>query len=748
MSTLRTAAQGATRYENNQARNAEVERQVGRNLARRSQRTTTAPTRFQNNQARNAEEAAARAAARLRTARAAARIRTARTAKTVKPRTTVANARRGVLPKGKKTLIPRLIPLISQVTSDTDLQHFLISIYDETSNDEYTKSLFGGKTEDEAKQKIAVHANLFSKELYRGSPPQMTFNLKGDDMINLAYLMYLDMLHDETIKKDMTFETFCQKDITVSVKVPAPTNNDKKKTKMENKIQESPVYILFGTGLRPKETDFIKTVQGFIDGSGGKAEIAVKNNLPSIYPNILKRDVTIRMDQVTPDILTPGHNMFLSIDQEDEKATVTLDISKTRYKIPGTSPVRKAKIMYPLVSVANLMDPGKNMLIESAKEDSKYFMLGLNNRDIRSRLTWNYKQPKFTINHDNGSTTIEAYYTNKALNLNSKNRKTKRGYAYLIKNNKGVYRYSSNMSKAKAQSGSTGEKVAKFLGDFLQALTVTSYVKNNTNNKYHYCLATGDAMLANNYIFLCSRSGVSPNLWMATSTQQVSKVYGKMIDNIQTVQPEPTLVRNAPNVSNGDEVVSSGNNRTEGGGNSNNRGFFGRIFGRPGATPIQVVNKNNNNKRGVKRKTPNNANSIIAAALANKGLNKNKNKPPPTGGPNTQSGVGSRYSIVGNKNNNLKNSGISQPTAKKAKINVSQPTAKRVNTNRNKLIQNLKNKKLSNAMINSYVKSYNNGTKSVNQIIQEVRNNAKREQNAKNAAALRQLKKLRPELFK
>ena len=142
------------------------------------------------------------------------------------------------------------------------------------------------------------------------------------------------------------------------------------------------------------------------------------------------------MDQVTPNILTPGHNMFLSIDQEDEKATVTLDIQKTKYTIPGGG---TGKIMYPLVSVANLMDPGKNMLIESAKEDSKYFMLGLNNRDIRSRLTWNYKEPKFTINHDNGATIIGAYYTDTArVTNNNRNTATKRGYAYIIKNNKGT----------------------------------------------------------------------------------------------------------------------------------------------------------------------------------------------------------------------------------------------------------------------------------------------------------------------
>lgn len=322
------------------------------------------------------------------------------------------------------------------------------------------------------------------------------------------------------------------------------------------------------------------------------------------------------------------------------------------------------------------MDPGKNMLIESAKEDSKYFMLGLNNRDIRSRLTWNYKEPKFVINHDNGSTTIGAYYTDVARVVNNnRNTSTKRGYAYNIKNNKGEYRFASNISKGKAKDGSTGEKVAKFLGDFLQALTVVSYIKGNTNSKYHYCLATGDAMLANNFVFLCSRSGVSPNLWMATSTQQVSKVYGKMIDNIKTVRPAPTLVRNAPNVSNGDEVVSSGNNRSEGGGNSNNRGFVGRIFGGT-----------------VNRKSVN----------------------------NTQSNAGSSQGSVSRNNNNNVSSGVKR--ARNNNNNVNQPPAKRVNVSRNQLIKNLKKKSLPNFVINGLVKSYDNKRKTANQIIREANN--------------------------
>ena len=247
-------------------------------MSARPQRVRKPITTLANIQGRNAAEAAARAAARPKTAGP----KTAGRQKKPQAAVVVNIARINVLPMGKGTLIPLLKILIGQVTSDTDLQQFLISLYDETANNKYTVDLFGGKTKEEAKQRIAVHIDLFSNKLYRGSTPQMSFNIKGDDMINLAYLMYLDMLHDTTIPKSMKFKTFCGETITVSVKVPAPTEKDKKKTKMVKKIQKSPVYILFGKELKAKETDYIKLVNAFIAESGGKAELAVKNNLPSI----------------------------------------------------------------------------------------------------------------------------------------------------------------------------------------------------------------------------------------------------------------------------------------------------------------------------------------------------------------------------------------------------------------------------------------------------------------------------------
>ena len=97
------------------------------------------------------------------------------------------------------------------------------------------------------------------------------------------------------------------------------------------------------------------------------------------------------------------------------------------------------------------------------------------------------------------------------------------------------------------------------------------------------------------------------------------------------------------------------------------------------------------------------------------------NGPPPVRGPNAQSGVGSRNSIVGNKKNNINNnasfSGNSQPNnrAKKLKINVNV-------AQRKKLLKNLKSKRVPNRTIESLMKNYNNKKMSYNQVIREGNN--------------------------
>src|SRR6056300_1413341 len=202
-------------------------------------------------------------------------------------------------------------------------------------------------------------------------------------------------------------------------------------------------------------------------------------------------------------------------------------------------------------------------------------------------------------------------------------------------------------------------------------------------------------MLANMFVFMCSHGSptpVTPKLWLVLSAQQRSFLYG-MNNILQVASAAPTRVINVPNMNkiskNTNEEATSGSNRTEGGGNTNNknnRGIFGRIFG----GTKKPANNGNANKMNVnrngRRMNVNNAASVAGS-----------------------SGV----SVSRNNNNNNNVSSNNQRSVKRVRTN---------NTTRNRLIQNLNKKKLPNFVVNGLMRSYDNKRKTANQIIREANN--------------------------
>ena len=677
--------------------------------------------------------------------------------------------RNNVLPKKKVDLISKLVTLVQEVTKDIDLQHFLISLYDETANDKYTGELFGGKSVDIAKKIIARHAQMYSKPYSRNASkgffrgpingPSMEFKFKTEgDLLNFAFLMYLDMKHDETISASsgpVSFEEFCGEKIVV-------------KTKNNNKSYESPVYMLFGRALVTKnkplvKTPFIKKIEAVIEGAGGKAETGVKQNFMNIYgSSLLTKEVDADKSRVGSNFLPDGHNGFISVDQEDKTATITRFIDKTKYERESNK--ARVAVLYPIVSVANLMDPGKRMLIESAKEDTKYSMLAqgfgnvnpsnknINTDAIISRLAWNYKKPSFILRQPDGTgTALGAYYTNRA--ITGSNGAKGKGYAYIVKRGNAEYRLDSNMSKEKAKSGTTGDRLAKFFGDFYQALTVISYIKYNENKKYHFALGTGDAMLANIFMFMSSIGDSSPNLLFAMSVQEKLKIYGKITNSIQVknlavravtrmteASPSPNRPQNRPQNRSQNSRLNS---ILEGSGNSANTATSRNSTASSG-NKNGKKNGNKNGKNGVAapKATPIQVTNATSSQLGKRKRANNNNGPPPVRGPNTQSGVGSKNSMAGNRNKNLKNnasfSGNSQPNANK-------PNANKPN-NRSNLLAQIANlqARLSRAQAAaietaSAANVAANAAKAATKKLQETRNarNAQAAKNAreKNAAA-------------
>lgn len=704
-----------------------------------------------------------------------------------------------ISPENKPTpqlkLIKDLSKLVIQIVNakfggDRDLIHFLISYYDNTSNNVFTSELFSGKNDEERMDIIQKHCEMFtykqpgnkSRISYFRGPKDMNLTIDLNSIektLNFAYLMYLDMEHDGTLPvKNMTFDDFCK----------GSYSDGKKEIK-------TPVWYFFGSGIdiQPKVTPFISKMEDIMGKSATGKESRIKASFEQIYDksNAVKNAIELNKSEVTPYIIKGGNFLYWLVDQEDKARTATRTINRTAQTVSrpraGGGVEKRVKSIYPMITVANFMDPGVDLIIDSAKADSELVMMH-KRKEPTSRLTYNYHQPKFTIEHELGKTNLEVYYSqqlDKIVKGSNKPKRIGRGYGIYLSNSmqtkrfrnkkdpECVFRLSGKMSKDAAKRINTSQaRLSKFLGDFLQVLTAVRTIKNTQNRQnrdtYHYALTTGDTMMANMFLYICTVNGITPKLWFLTSTQGTAKVIGLnniiKIPNRQNagragsqITGVPSERPNSERVNNKNTATSSGNkngkkngngglagmpqnrrlnsvlegsgntinkrntrkspNVNEGTGESNgtrgnnrNRAFANMIMKSQGQkqikrTPIRVVNEN----KGVKRKRPNNPNNILAAALANQGVNnknKNNNGPPPVRGPNAQSGVGSRYSIAGNNKNGNVSSGNSQPSAEQRK----------------KLLKNLKSKRVPNRTIESLMKNYNNKKMSYNQVIREGNN--------------------------
>ena len=256
---------------------------------------------------------------------------------------------------------------------------------------------------------------------------------------------------------------------------------------------------------------------------------------------------------------------------------------------------------------------------------------------------------------------------------------------------------------------------------------------------------------------MCSVSGVSPNLWMALSTQQKSTLFGKMIDNINVSSPEPTQVQNAPLNSPGNQSGASNNRNGNRSGASRNRNLarmLGLVAPEPKRTPIEVVNANNSNNNNNR----NNATRALARAIMPPRVTgKKRKREPPVRGPNAQSGIGASGSTIANNgyNSNANSVGNSRPmilgnteqrkTNLNRYINNLQSRLNRNNIkhtlNKNFYMNRLKNSNTNNGLINIKTQVKKNYDSQI------TKRNSKRQRIEKNAATLRALKKLRPELF-
>jgi len=625
-------------------------------MSERPRRNPKPIQRIENEQARNAEAAAARAAARPRTAKPKIN--------NIQPQN-----KRNLSPKNAQSRVLAILDSLSQGKNDK-IYNILYSIYRDAASTLFTRL----ELDDNALiASIEEQYKVVSDNIRQagGAKNTLSLNFKtSDDKLNFCLLMWLDMSHDGTVGTN--FETFVKSSIVKTfLGKTIPYNKD---TEMMSRMK----------GLGIITTEKTKKGVGKLKGlwPGSQFENKIKVNLPYIF-GVKEPITTIAVSTKLSNSAKNRDNkpIYVTIDSESEYKSISTLIENAKYPFT-TSNGRKITRYYlkPIITISNRVDPGRLMPIKGVTEEFSKLMQKADK--LKSTQLYNVKDCDFKV----GKTRLTLGTAGRG--------------KFNLKINGSEVPYGVTAGEAKKASNDK-DKLSKFLGDFMQILTVLSKPVNQ-----RIVLGTLDGVLCGMYCFLSkSLMNEEPRIFIDMSFKQRNQIvmYGvsDLIQVGKNVKPQVSTVgSNFISNNNNSTEVSSGSNRTEGGGNSNNRGFFGRIFGgnkKPANSG--VVNKKPVNN-GVRRMNVNNTASVAGSS----------------------SGSVSRNN---NNNNVTSNNRRGQKRVRNNNANVNQPPAKKINVTRNRLIQNLKKKSLPNFVINGLVKSYDNKQKTANQIIREANNFSK-----------------------
>ena len=396
------------------------------------------------------------------------------------------------LPVTKSAYAPILVKIIRATSIPAkfeDLKDFLIYMYIQKSTDDRTRALFGGKTVKQAVRIIYKHYILFQKQSRGADVLNLTIQLDKTKYIELVYLMYLDMKHDGIIS--MSFDAFIKSDI---------------------------IKTFFGSDYTKINKNMkTKLYKNLLNLPNKSYESVIKEKYESLFN--MGKPIEMSNRQITADMFKNGTDTCLLFDQEDEASTLSNAQRRVSYpysyvldkitKIGETARTSETKPFYNTVSIANLVDPGHDMQMDSAKKDSQYVM----KETPSTTLSWNYRKPVFKI----GNTTLEYRLDDSTLK-----------YVIDITNDKGKVTVPGGKTAdaARKATATVNDKISKFLGDFMQILTTVALNKTNTKSGYMYVLGTGDAMCAAMYSYICDITKTKNRLWFVKSKEQRSVLYG------------------------------------------------------------------------------------------------------------------------------------------------------------------------------------------------------------------------------
>ena len=426
-----------------------------------------------------------------------------------------------------------------------------------------------------------------------------TFNLKNDDKINLVYLIWLDAIHDKYISdNNLSFTNFMKSGM---IKLLGFKISNFKMTDLMYEVRKITEgnWFSYKVNNNGQITDIVKmkTKKGIITYG---YEAILKRNLKILFD--LKSDIQEFEHGDIKFNKNPREVVYIGIDQENSnQKSISEFVKKSKFENRSGA---KYKQLQPYLTISNLTDPGIHMTMEGWGVDKVYLFPENKSKPPNSREAWNFRLQQFIL----GETVI----TMKFDDVNN---------VYKTQINNETINTSASAGNAQ-KANNANIKVSKFLGDFLQALTMASYINEPI------ALGTGDGMMAVIYCFLRKQLlNREPKLVLDLS--KGTKVQFIGLNNIlqaKTSASEPTGVfiygNNMKNnaISNRSRTVSvnsvSNGNRTISG-NSGNSTISGNSTNTNMVQPLRKNQKANN---------ANNTLSVASAIRNNKNKNNNNNE--------------------------------------------------------------------------------------------------------------------------
>ena len=407
--------------------------------------------------------------------------------------------------KGKKILDSQFIlPYIKKIIIDTSpnspkykyIKDGLLYLYsNHFGSDQVVKR--SKEPINNIKIRIKKQLDVLEKNSIIADEKMPDVKLSDDQEIDILFLIWCDMIHDQNISitnNNQSFSKFINSDIakklfgdrtrtfkyTIYIKNLLKILIENPTTK--NKLGQEQFFfkVLSGNNIIDIKKTAAKTwVTGWWEKIWKREIIqTVSYNSNRNGANYEKNTLILRAGEVKAALFK--NKILVSIDQEPNTSK---NVSSALFR--SKSGNTHVKQLQPTISIANLIDPGANMVTNSINANKAFLdASNTNTNQIRSKARWNLIPYEFKL----GNMNIKTELVQKPINKGG----FKYTYDYVINNEK----YKSNV--AKGTGNKTADSISKFAGDFYQILTALRMQKADQL----YVPASGDGMFCVIYAYL------------------------------------------------------------------------------------------------------------------------------------------------------------------------------------------------------------------------------------------------------